>query len=306
MAIYKLKENRVYRPFLGGKLLDEWQGRQDAADGNYPERWVASTVVATDGTGLSQTEDGRLLRDVIRRDLDVLVKVLDSCSRLMIQTHPTDVQSQKYCRYPYGKTECWYILGTRKIGDENPYVLLGFKEGITREKWIDLFNRQDISAMIGCLNKIEVKKGDCFFVPANVPHAMGGGVFFAEAQQPTDITFRMEYVTPAGKRLEDRDLHGGAGFDAMFDCFAYVPSKPGDYMVMRENDTVISNDFFSITQAKAGSFKVGSYAIVLMMDGEGEINDVPVKRADELYIDEDFTVTGDAEILIFTGKDKMR
>ena len=43
-----------------------------------------------------------------------------------------------------------------------------------------------------CLHKIPVKSGDTFFVPGGVPHAMGRGVYFAEVQQPTDITLRTE------------------------------------------------------------------------------------------------------------------
>ena len=31
----EMKENRVYRPFLGGKMLDELSGTEPASDGHY-------------------------------------------------------------------------------------------------------------------------------------------------------------------------------------------------------------------------------------------------------------------------------
>lgn len=54
----EMKENRVYRPFLGGKMLDELSGTEPASDGHYPERWICSTTAASDGTGISVTTDG--------------------------------------------------------------------------------------------------------------------------------------------------------------------------------------------------------------------------------------------------------
>ena len=51
----EMKENRVYRPFLGGKMLDELSGTEPASDGHYPERWICSTTAASDGTGISVT-----------------------------------------------------------------------------------------------------------------------------------------------------------------------------------------------------------------------------------------------------------
>ena len=37
--------------------------------------------------------------------------------------------------FPPTSRSCWYVLGTRKDMAEQPYILLGFKEGITREKF---------------------------------------------------------------------------------------------------------------------------------------------------------------------------
>lgn len=92
----EMKENRVYRPFLGGKMLDELSGTEPASDGHYPERWICSTTAASDGTGISVTTDGKLLTEYVKEPLPILVKLLDSYSRLMIQVHPDDARAAKY------------------------------------------------------------------------------------------------------------------------------------------------------------------------------------------------------------------
>lgn len=84
--------------------------------------------------------------------------------------------------YPWNERNEW----------REAYVYLGFKEGITKEKWRDLFEKQDVRGMEESLHKILVHPGDTFFIPGGVPHAMGSGVYFAEVQQPTDITLRTE------------------------------------------------------------------------------------------------------------------
>ena len=101
--------------------------------------------------------------------------------------------------------------------DDNACVYLGFKPGITREKWQELFLRQDTEKMLGCLHKFPVKAGDLWFVAGGVPHAIGGGCLMIELQEPSDLMVIPERVTPAGITLAGQKLHGGLGFEKMFD-----------------------------------------------------------------------------------------
>ena len=102
-----------------------------------PEDWMASTTTAFNGTleiegeGLGRLEDGRLVKDVVGT-LPILVKLLDSDERLVIQAHPTVPCAKRLFNSPVGKTECWYFLpGTAP----DACVYLGFKPGITRAAW---------------------------------------------------------------------------------------------------------------------------------------------------------------------------
>lgn len=245
-TILKLLSNRVVRSYTGGKLIEEWQGLNNPADNDKPEEWLASVVEARNknyipGEGLSAVlmPDGTTekLTDLIKADSEgflgqehvakygihtaVLTKVLDAAVRLSIQVHPTKAYARAYFKSDYGKTEAWYIMGGREIDGEPPYVLAGFKPGVTRAEWKKYFDEQDIDAMINALHKYYVKPGDVFLIEGGLPHAIGSGCFLIEIQEPTDYTMRVERKTFDGGTLPDMLCHQGVGFDAMLDCFTY-------------------------------------------------------------------------------------
>lgn len=295
----ELSETRVYRPFIGGKLMEEFSGYAKPKDGNFPERWICSTTSAGDdeSIGISKTTDGKQLTEFVNKPLDILVKLLDSYTRLLLQVHPDDKLAQKYFGSPYGKTEAWYILGTREIKGEAPYVYLGFKKNVTREKWEKLFHKQDIKGMEACLHKIPVKKGDVFYIPAKLPHAMGSGVFFAEVQQPTDITLRTEKLSADGRKLSEFDLTHGASLEEMFDCFDYNGKTFEQtlrlYKKEKQGEKVLDSDLFSMYEINVEdrkTVKVQSYAIVIVLEGKN--------KGKEYYLDKDEEFIGKQKLLV--------
>lgn len=298
--LLKMRPNRVRRPFQGGLLLEQFQGAACPRDGDEPEEWVCSTVQAADGAGLSYTCDGRPLREAAGREVDILVKLLDSSTRLMLQAHPDAPRAQKYFHWPHGKTEAWHILGMR--GPE-AYVLLGFRPGITRTRWRQLFERQDVEGMTACLHRFTVQPGDTFFVPAGVPHAMGAGVFFAEVQEPTDITLRTERFSQAGARLPDEQLHGGAGFEAMFECFDYEGLTEAEalarFKVPAGRETLIGPQQTSgfamqrLRLAGPTALTAAPYAVVVVLEGP--------RRGDEYYLEGRQAFSAGQELLVCTG-----
>lgn len=153
--------------------------------------------------------------------LSILVKILDSAERLAIQVHPDRETAGRLFNSAYGKTEAWHIVGGRIIDGQGPYVLAGFKPGITRTWWEELFRGQDVPGMVEGLHRFEVKPGQTILIPGGVPHAIGPGCLLLELQEPTDFTIRVERTTPGGMALPDFSCHQGAGFERMFDCFHY-------------------------------------------------------------------------------------
>ena len=226
-------ENRVYRTYRGGRQLEALLGKQDPQNSFRPEDWISSFVQAKNRNYIEGEGISRVLLDGIevpiteavtandfgpgRKDAGVLIKYLDAAERLGIQVHPTPDFSKRYFGTNYGKTECWHILDTA----EDAAVYIGFKEGITREKWKALFEAQDVRGMLNALHRFAVKKGDTILVRAGTPHAIDAGCFLLEIQEPSDYTMNAERITSAGVERTPQQIHYGVGEEAMLDCYRY-------------------------------------------------------------------------------------
>jgi len=325
--ILKLEENRVWRMYTGGKLLDELHGRA-GADGCYPEDWLASVVEAINPPrenapaheGLSRAilacGETAFLRDLIDTPFNVLTKFLDSAVRLHIQVHPDKETARRLFNSEYGKTEAWYILGGREIAGEAPYILMGFKEEVTPAILKDLFDRQDTEGMTALLHKIYVKPGEVYFVRGGLPHAIGAGVLLLEIQEPTDYTVSLETLDARGNEVPAQLIHQGLGFERMFECFHYVRQSfeellAGVRMEPRELspglEELISYDdtpCFCLRRLRvSGVWEQSSGELpytLAVVKGEGAVNGIAVKQGDCLFVSagqERYAIEGEMEIL---------
>jgi mannose-6-phosphate isomerase len=326
-TILKLLSNRVFRSYKGGRLIEQWQGSKNAVDNDKPEEWLASVVNARNENyepdeGLSKVimANGKVekLIDLIEGFLGkqhvakygastaMLTKILDAATRLSIQVHPTKAYSRQYFDAEYGKAEAWYIMSGREIDGERPYVLLGFKQGITRTKWKRYFEEQDIDGMINALHKFYVQPGDVFFIEGGLPHAIGGGCFLIEIQEPTDYTMRVERKTFDGNSIPDILCHQGVGFEAMLDCFIYNGLSEDETLakyakqqkiVLRHDNEVIDliteKDTLCFTMKKLrirNSFNLNdkSFKTLIVLRGMGtflyDSVSIPVKQGESYFI----------------------
>lgn len=305
--IYKLQPNRVHRTYLGGKRIDEFCGA-DAPEQYMPEDWTASVTSAYDANGnlegIGVTEDGQLLTDIIGDDnYGLLVKLLNSDERLVIQAHPTVPFARQYLNSDFGKTECWYFLDC----EEDAYVLIGFKEGVTRERWEEAFITQDVEAMVSMLHKVPVKNGDFIFVRGGVPHAIGPGCFMVELQEPSDLMVVSERVTPSGRKIPDRRIDMGLPFDKMMDVYDYTPMTPEQLKCeLMPKSRVISKGVTEILgEATTDKFKMlkgngccemkidKKYAVAVCIGGRGKINGKEIKKGDRLFLKDEYSVIFD-------------
>ena len=100
-----------------------------------------------------------------------------------------------------GKTEAWVILHA----EEGASLLYGIREGVT----IDDLRRaltggEDVEPLI---QRIPVKAGDVFYMPAGMVHAIGGGILLYEIQQSSDVTYRLWDFNRVNDKGEKRPLH---------------------------------------------------------------------------------------------------
>lgn len=228
------EKNRVFRIYRGGALFADFFG-DDSNDGFKPEEWVASSVKAInkisrgEKEGVSRVAGTELYFDDLlreypremlgcRREFGVLTKLLDSAVRLPVQAHPDKLYSQKYFHSEYGKAESWVILATRP----GACIYFGFNRSLTKSEFAAAVERSrtDKNAIVPMLNRVPVKVGDVFFVPARMVHAIGEGCLILEVQEPTDFTIQPEYWC-ADYALSEQEMYIGLDADVALDVFDY-------------------------------------------------------------------------------------
>lgn len=247
MGPFKFKQNRVWRVYEGGKLIDRFRGVEPGEDGELPEDWIASVVEANNpqrqikGEGVSVALLGgsevafdKLAADGAEellgaghvnkfgRNPGFLTKLLDSAIRLPIQAHPDNATALRLFNSRYGKTEAWIVLGTRKIKGEEPYLMLGFNENFDRE----VFTSESLSGKydkaLSMLHKHGVKPGDTLLLRGGMPHAIGPGVFLVEIMEPTDLVVQPE-LRCGRTTLMERERFGGLPPEQALEIFHYNP-----------------------------------------------------------------------------------
>jgi mannose-6-phosphate isomerase len=221
----ELAPNQVHQFYRGGEAIASFRGIP-STDDHAPEDWVGSTATmfGANGAGLSALPDGRLLRDAIAADPvaylgpahaaqygadpALLVKLLDAGERLPVHFHPDQAFARSRLSLVHGKTEAWLIVETR---GERPTVWLGFHDDVDLDVLAGWVDHQERATMLEALNELAVGPGDCIFVPAGLPHAIGEGIFLVELQEPSDLSVLLEWT---GFEVDGaRDGHLGLGFD---------------------------------------------------------------------------------------------
>ncbi len=298
--IYKIKENRVSRTYIGGKAIDEFYGKAQYENSFFPEDWTASVTSAYNSKsgaeeGIGYSELGVSVKDIVGEDkLNMLVKLLNSAERLVIQAHPTVSFAKKFLNSDYGKTECWFFLDCEK----DACVYIGFKEGATRAEWEKAFYENDSEKMLSMLHRLPVKKGDFVFVDGGIPHAIGAGCFMIELQEPSDLMVVNERFTPSGREIPEARLHMGLGYAKMFDVYDYTGYSyeeikeqycpeprmisDGVYEILGKDLTDKFAMYLMLNDGCIHSSK--KYKIAIVISGEGEMCGVNVKHGDRILL----------------------
>ncbi len=305
--IYKIRENRVSRTYLGGCAIDAFYSKEKCKNGYFPEDWTASVTSAYNSTsgaeeGIGYTEDGVSVRDLVGEDkLPILVKLLNSAERLVIQAHPTVPFAKEFLNSNYGKTECWYFLDC----DEDACVYIGFKEGACREDWEKSFYENDSAKMLSMLHRLPVKKGDFVFVDGGIPHAIGAGCFMVELQEPSDLMVVNERFTPSGREIPEARLHMGLGYEKMFDVYDYTTYFLDDLKAKYcPEHKKLSNGVFEILGEKLtdkfAMYELSNggnlvckkkYQIAIVTSGSGEVCGIKAERGDRLFIKDESRIS---------------
>ena len=249
--LLRLPPNRVWRTYPGGRTLDQLEGAGSPADTHFAEDWIASTTRAIN-PGREHLAEGVSLvcvggddtpqdfAQLLASDPEyflgaghvrkfgaaphLLVKFLDSGTRLHFQVHPTREFARERLGAPSGKTEAYHVLAVRSAGaaDSAGYIYVGFQRPPSRDALRRMIATQDVAAIEACFDKIPVKPGDTFIIPGGTPHALGPGVFMVEIQEPSDLVVRFEFER-AGYVLPESARFMGRGLEFCLDVFNLAP-----------------------------------------------------------------------------------
>lgn len=201
--MYPLKFRNIYfEKIWGGRDLDLFRNNLPA--GNIGESWdVACHPHGTSVVANGEWE-GKRLDELIKEqghkilgskvDLNwfpLLIKMINAKDKLSVQVHPDD-EYGKAVEGEMGKTEVWYVVEAL----EGANLVVGTKECSKEDfkKAIESGNFDEY------MNKVNVKKGDVYFVKSGLVHAIGEGVIIAEIQQNSDTTYRV-YDYNRGREL---------------------------------------------------------------------------------------------------------
>lgn len=250
--LYPIKfKPRVKERIWGGHAILEKKGKAVSRldkDKLYGESWDLSSVKGDVSIVANGMLKGNNLEEIIEvymgelvgeqnferfgLEFPLLIKYLDCNDKLSVQVHPNDELALER-HDSFGKTEAWYIADC----EEGAAIYLGFKDlTITREEYIAAVAESRLEEL---LNRVEVKKGDVFFIPAGTVHALGAGMQVVEVQQTSDVTYRIydwDRVDASGK---SRELHTALAVDAIdFEADAdllhkqYALSKGGESKIV--------------------------------------------------------------------------
>ncbi len=226
-----------------------------------------------------------LFGDIKSEKFPLLIKMIDAKEDLSIQVHPDDDYARKNENNSLGKTECWYILDCK----ENAEIVIGhnaktkaeLKSMIDEQKWDDL------------INVIPIKKGDFFQINPGIVHAIKGGTMILETQQNSDITYRI-YDYGRIVNGKTRELHIEKSLDVIKTPFEMDECKIENF---NEDPGIYSCDYYDVWHVIFdGSSTLGNMDIftnATVVNGEGFVDDLPVKKGDSFIIPANF---GDIKI----------
>ena len=296
----------------GNRLKAEYNKKSDLS--NIAESWELTVrpdgmniVLGGEFDGLTMEEyiDKNGFSVVTDKNLDrfpLLIKFIDACDNLSVQVHPDDNYGLKYAN-SLGKTEMWYVIDALP----GAKLVYGLKNGVSNEMFAQAINDGKVEEM---LNYVEVKKGDVYFIPAGLVHAIGAGILLAEIQQNSNITYRVYDYNRLGKDGKPRELHVKDALnvivnhtDAEIDAIRYSNGKDSNSALA--NCEYFKVDKYDICDKLSLFTNKNSFNSVLCLDGNGAINfnneSFELTKGDSYFIPAnigEYTVEGNVEIIV--------
>ena len=241
-----------------------------------------------------------LFGNIEGEEFPLLVKIIDARDDLSVQVHPNDEYARVH-EDSLGKTECWYVLQA----DEGTKMVMGH-HAKTKDEFIKAIEEDDYDNL---LNSFAIEKGDFFYIPSGTLHAICSGSLIYEAQQSSDITYRVYDYHRKDQDGNERQLHVQQSIDV-----TNVPAQIGSSKSFREtqleNGTkvrYVESEFFKVDCYRLNGKNTvendAPFQMVSVIEGEGMIDGQSVKKGDHFLICSDQKETvfgGTMDVMIAT------
>ena len=280
----------------GEKIAESWE-LTDRADG-------VNTIVGGTFDGMLLSDYLNAHKDGVKKGWDgerfpLLIKLIDAEADLSIQVHPDDEYAAAHTT-DLGKTEMWYIVDAAP----DARIIYGLKKKYSAAEVRAAIENGTLEEL---MNYVPVKKGETYFIPSGMVHAICRGILIAEIQQNSNITYRVYDYNRRGADGKLRELH-------VDDALAVI-DKIEDPSAVRAD----ANDELGII-AKCGYFTVyhfekaftmtateESFVHLLCLGGEAVITwnggEMNIKKGESVYIPAgfgEFAVSEGADIVVST------
>lgn len=213
----------------------------------------------------------------------IIVKLIDASDDLSIQVHPNDEQGRR--DGDWGKTETWHILDAAPDSE----LIIGFNREITREEFRERINGGTLPDV---LNRVKIKKGDVFFIPAGTLHAIGKGALIAEVQQNSNLTYRVYDYGRRGADGKPRELHIDKAVEVTRLTEGSGNGATDEYFTVEKHGIAGSGKFCAAEE---------SFNAVLVTEGEAEVDGVRLEKGSTCFIPAnygEYAVSGEARMLL--------
>lgn len=240
------------RALWGGRRLETLLHKPLPPGDDFAESWEivdlpeAQSVVSYGplaGTRLSDLVERRrselLGAAAVEGRFPLLIKFLDVCRPLSLQVHPDDARAALLDPPELGKTEAWIVLAA----ETGSVLYAGLERGVDRPALEQALSGGNVER---CFQRLVPAVGDCIFLPAGTPHAIGGGLLVAEIQQSSNRTYRLHDWGRVGPDGLPRPLHICEALDTIdFDAKPRV-TRSLDRGLRTPLERLVSCDKFAI------------------------------------------------------------
>lgn len=313
MQLYPLKFEPILKKIIwGGSEICRFK-KIEVQESGIGESWEVSQVEGSVSVVANGELKGKSLTEVIElapealmgktvytrfgKKFPLLIKFIDAEDNLSIQVHPNDMIARKR-HNSFGKTEMWYVVAS-KPGSK---LISGFSQQTDAEEYERRIAENSIEEV---LQHHEAKAGDVFFLPAGRIHAIGAGLFIAEIQQTSDVTYRLYDYNRKDAQGKGRELHTELAKEAI-DYQLYPDLKTRYEPVDNDAVPLVSCSYFTTNRVKLKADASG-YEEVITESGKQKVMMVETIEMDRDYTDlESFVIyvcmEGEGEIAYGTDQ----